>query len=254
MARDAALANQFLENVTQVPDVTPPYVPQVEVLQSAAATTGERIVRAKVYDNAPYYINWYFRVELELTVDGCRLPGEFLMTASGNNIWRGEIPANLVGTVSYRVRAVDEAGNEGVSLPVVYGSTGSSGVAFGCESTSISTGLPPRVRGLSEALPGTDLYVAGEDLAPGAAYILALAGGKNPCFPLPGFAIINIADPIWLTIAGSADANGCTGYEFHLGDGTPSGAELHFQIFTVDPATNGDLLSSSRGVTITTGP
>ena len=243
--------NLYLENTTQIPDTHAPYVPSLESLSSAVASAGERVVHAQVYDNAPFYITAYAQVELEVGVDGCPLPESFPMSAGANNLWRGELPANLVGAVSYHVRATDEHGNSGVSTVGNYTSTGAAGSSFGCSATSLSTGLAPRVRALSEALPGTTLYVGGDDLAPGAPYVLAIAGSSIPCLSLPGLAQLNLGPPTWAVLTGSADADGCAGLALPLSAGTPGGAALYFQLFTVDPASNGDLLSSSQGLAVT---
>ena len=66
--------NHFFRNVTEVADVHPPYLPNVEQVGDQAAAAAPVRVRAHVYDNAPYYITWYNPTVLEVTVDGVALP------------------------------------------------------------------------------------------------------------------------------------------------------------------------------------
>ena len=89
------------------------------------------MIRAQVYDNAPYYITWYNETTLNYTVDGgptSAVP----MTSSGGQIFRGELPGMLNGHIMYWVSSEDEYGNQGSSSPRSFNSTsgGTTGLAF----------------------------------------------------------------------------------------------------------------------------
>jgi hypothetical protein len=75
------------------------------------------------------------------------------MSSSGGQVFRGELPGPLVGTVSYRVRSADAAGNVGLSAVSSYLAGGAcSGnatsyctagtSASGCQASLSSAGTP----------------------------------------------------------------------------------------------------------------
>ena len=135
-ARDAP--NQLLLNRTQIPDTTAPRVPLVEVVPNQIAGPAGVRVRAQVYDNAPDYVTASSDVRIEVTIAGCPHL-EVPMRWSGGQVFRGEIPGDLVGWIEYRVRATDRYGNSGV---------------FGGERLR---GFPPRHAGeLRRRLPGRE--------------------------------------------------------------------------------------------------
>jgi hypothetical protein len=120
----------------------------VEPVDPPACGAGPVRVRAAVYDNASWAWQRYDVVELEYLVDG-GTPQSAAMRYSGGQLWWGELPANTVGSVTYRARATDWMGNSGVSLPrqvalspvaVNYCTAGTS--ASGCQAVLSSTGTP----------------------------------------------------------------------------------------------------------------
>ncbi len=144
-------ANLYYENTIRdggvgPTDVTAPWIPNVEQTADRVPGLVPTVVRAHVYDNAPYYITAYDEVWLEVAVDG---GGSFTrpMRWSGGQVFRGEIPGELAGLVRYRVVARDEYGNEGVSTVRSYGAgtvgapscagDGESGVACPCGNESL---------------------------------------------------------------------------------------------------------------------
>jgi len=237
----------YVENVTQVPDTTAPSVPAVEALGATAAGPGVRPVRARVLDNAEYYAVWYYDVVFETTVDGVPLP-ELALAASRGAIFRGELPANLVGTVAYRVRASDPYGNSGVSSTVVYTATGDDGSLYGAQS--FATGAaPPTLQTLSEPRAGEPLYLAGKGI-PGAPGFLGVSLALVPPTAVPGLPnlILNI-DPSALIFSsgGTIDLSGNLVFPLTVPPGT-TGATVYTQFLDL----GADLtFGSSLGLSLT---
>jgi hypothetical protein len=146
VAMDNFIANVFLENVGNVPDTTAPRIPNVEHVAARTGATTAAVVRAHVYDNSSWDIAQYDDVQLAYKLnDGS--PSFASMTYSGGQVFRGEIPAALYGTVEYRVEATDEHGNLGVSTiqgfssaPASYCTAGLS--ASGCTAALSALGAP----------------------------------------------------------------------------------------------------------------
>ena len=150
LARDNFATNIYLENDTNTADTTAPRVPLVEQAPDRASSATATVVRAHVYDNSAYYSVWYFPTQLEYSVDG----GGFTsvdMVSSGAQVFRGEIPGTLTGTIAYRVRTTDTAGNVGLSGTLSYVAAACGGAvnyctagtsANGCQATLSTLGTP----------------------------------------------------------------------------------------------------------------
>jgi hypothetical protein len=239
---------EFFENVTGVPDVTRPRIPGLEALAAAAAGPGVRPVRARVLDDAGYYTVWYYDVLLETKVDGIALPALPLRN-SGGAIFRGELPANLVGQVAYLVRATDFYGNSGVSATKTYAASGDAGTSYGVASAP--SGAPaPALRALSEAIAGETLYLAGQGI-PGAPGFLGVSLASLPPLAVPGLPnlILNI-DPGPLLVASEAGVIGFAGdlvFPLAIPPGT-AGATIYAQFLDL----GGDgTFGSSLGLSLT---
>jgi hypothetical protein len=103
-------------------------------------------IRAVVFDNASWDVTRYDTVTLEYSTNG---GGNWIgvpMKDSGGQMFRGTIPGNLLATVQYRVRALDEHGNTGLSSVKSFVSSCSAGVAY-CTSSSTSSGCHPSITG-----------------------------------------------------------------------------------------------------------
>ena len=180
VARDNFLVNVFLENVTQTADTTAPRIPLVEQAPDRAASAEPTVVRAHVYDNAPYYSTWYNATSLEYNVDG----GAFTpatMVSSGGQVFRGEIPGALVGTIAYRVRSIDPAGNVGLSAQSSFIASAGCGAAVnyctagvstnGCQATLSTSGAPS-----ASANSGFSLLAAGVEGSKDGLYFFGANG------------------------------------------------------------------------------
>ena len=243
--------NRLLLNQTDVPDQVAASIPAIEVPADGAAHPGTRALRAHVYDNAPTYVTWYNATWVELAVDGCPI-GAFGARSSAGQVFRAEIPANLVGAVTMRWFSEDEHGNQGVSQEE--GWTGTSAASFtsqfGPSTDSLTTSSPPRLDVLSVPYAGSTLFLAARGPA-STPYLLALYDSVLPGgLPLPGLLVANIGGQKVLTATGALDAAGCASLGLQLGPSLAPGLTAYGQVFTFDGATNGDLLASSQGATV----
>ena len=183
--------NYYFENVSQVPDTHAPYIPNVEQAPDRVPSAEPTVVRAHVYDNAPYYITWYNETQLVYRVNGgaiVTVPAR----SSGGQVFRAEIPGALMGTIEYRFESWDEYGNTGGS-PVrnyVSGAPGSgSGYCFGdgsgtpcpCGATGVSISGCPNSVGPGAVLVGSGLPVITND-----GFQLSVSGVTGPCLVLQG--------------------------------------------------------------------
>ena len=147
-AASNAGANVYYRNTTQSDDRTPPVVDPLEQVPDRKPGPAPTVVRAAVYDNAPYYVTWYAAVELRWRVNGGtvqRAP----MRSLGGQLFRGEIPGALAGAVTYSVRAIDRYGNTTTSVTLAYSACADTLTyctakpnSLGCIPTISGTGAP----------------------------------------------------------------------------------------------------------------
>ena len=123
VANDFGAANNLFTNTTQVPDTHAPYLPNIEQAPNRAAGPNPTVVRAHVYDNAPYYITWYNPTQLNYRVDGGSTTSVTALS-SGGQVFRGEIPGALIGTIEYWFTSQDEYGNMGQSATLSFVANG----------------------------------------------------------------------------------------------------------------------------------
>ncbi len=142
VSNDFGARNYYFENQTGGTDNHAPYIPLLEQAPDRAPGAAPTVVRAQVYDNAPYYITWYNPTSLTYTVDG-GAPTTVPMVSSGGQIFRGEIPGSVTGNVAYFVTSSDEYGNTGTSATKQYsaGGAGPVGTPF-CFGDGSGTACP----------------------------------------------------------------------------------------------------------------
>ena len=250
VARDTFNPNVLALNTTQVPDTTPPWFGNVDALGPQSAGADPIPLRVAVYDNAPYYVTWYDDVHIEVSVDGCRLP-DIPATSSGGQLFRAEVPGNLVGNVELTPRATDEHGNTATAAPITYSATTALAVGgpFGA-GTDGSLG-EPQLSAASVAFPGSTLHLSGSNLAPGTLWFLSLNSAPLAIpLPVPGVMLLNVGGIQYLLLGGAADAAGCALVSLPLGPTVPSGLSVYFQLIALDGTA--DLFASSKGLEVTT--
>ncbi|MEO6709705.1 MAG: hypothetical protein ABI054_07485, partial [Planctomycetota bacterium] len=169
------------------------------------------------YDNSPWPIAAFDVTMLEVRVNG----GAFTSSAmryAGGQLFRGEIPGALIGTIDYRVRSTDEHGNVGLSLTRQYtASAGCTGTpvsyctaklnSLGCLPSILSSGVPSASAGsgfvvqgsnVRNVKPGLLLYgVNGRASTPFQGGFLCMSPGVRRSTPLNS--------------GGSPSGNDCTG-------------------------------------------
>ncbi len=157
VANDSNAAEWYDQNTSTANDVFAPALKSLEQAPNRVAGAAPTVIRVQVYDNAPYYINWYNPTQIEYSVNG----GAFTplpMKPSMGQIFRGELPGALVGSIDYRVTSRDKYGNSGVSVTKNYvasgGCTGSPVVyctakvnSLGCTPTIGFAGTPSATAG-----------------------------------------------------------------------------------------------------------
>jgi hypothetical protein len=171
MGNDAGQANWLLKNINQIADTRAPYLPRIEQAPDRSPSATPTVVRVQVYDNAAWNVTQFNATTLEYRVNGGPVQ-TVPMVYAGGNLFRGAIPGNLVGLITYQAKSKDDYNNTGGSKVLGYQS-GTTGPTVFCTSktTSIS-GCVPSLTG-----PGSSLSKS----AGAGSFTLA-------AFPVPGGA------------------------------------------------------------------
>ena len=217
VANNSNQAEWFLENTSTANDVFPPILAHLEQAPNRAAGSAPTVVRVQVFDNAAYYTNWYNATQLEYSVNGGAFASLPMQSCAGQ-IFRGELPGQLVGTIDYRARSADQYGNTGVSNTLTFQA------AVGCATPPIvycagklnSLGCLPQIgfSGTPSASAGQGFVVRGSLVRNRKTGLLfySLNGRQNS--PFQGGTLC-VAAPIRRTPAlsslGSTTGNDCTG-------------------------------------------
>jgi hypothetical protein len=161
IATDAGDRNVYFRNGTQTPDTSAPRPAQLEQVADRNAGPKPTIVRAHVYDNAAWYVTAFDTVQLSYSVNG-GASTVVAMRWSGGQVFRGEIPGWSVGTIDYRVRAIDSYGNVGLSPTKSFTSSPCNGdpIVY-CTAKTNSAGCVPSigVSGTPSASAGSGCFV-----------------------------------------------------------------------------------------------
>ena len=198
-----------------------PYIPNVEQAPDRTPDATPTVIRAHVYDNAPYYITWYNDVEIRYTVNAG--PVQIVpMMSSGGQIFRGEIPGSETGAICYTIAASDEYGQTGLSAQFCYNSgmvvvpfpvscTGDGGDQMGCTDCPCMNNAMPGSGGgcLNSSGNGSRLIATGDtsvSLPMAATTDLRFSATGGPSFQL---FILNSGD----AVAPNNPANPCFGLD-----------------------------------------
>ncbi|HTF87625.1 MAG TPA: VCBS repeat-containing protein [Planctomycetota bacterium] len=145
VANDLNQPNELLINAGGVADSFAPRIPHLVQAADRAAGAAATIVRAQVYDNAASYQTGENPTSIEYAVNGGAF-SSLPMRWAGGQIFRAEIPGQLVGTITYRVVSRDEQGNTGSSATLAYQATPCDSGAFTyCTAKLNSCGTLPAI-------------------------------------------------------------------------------------------------------------
>lgn len=240
-------------NQTDVADAHAPRLTKVEDLAGGAAAAAPRAVRALVYDNAPHYVTVHNATHVSLAVDGVTLPS-LPARSSGAQVFRAELPGNLVGQVSYRFVSTDAAGNAGASAEHAYVASPPSAfqLSYGTATTGLGGGAP-LLRAPSVPFAHTTLHPALSSNAPSGT--LAVIGvGTLPLAPgvhVPGLLYLQVTGQVLAAVPKALDAGGDAVLSAQLG-ALPGGLTVCAQGFVLDPTAAGEAFASSQGLAVTT--
>jgi hypothetical protein len=218
VANDGGAPENFAKNITQIADTTAPRLAHLEQVPDRATGPDATVVRVHLYDNAPWPIAGFDVTSLEYSVDG----GPFTAVAmnwSGGQLFRGEIPGSILGTISYRVRATDEHGNTGTSVTKSYNTSpsGCSGApVVYCTAKTNSLGCLPTIEssGIPSASAGSGFVVVGANVRNNKSGLLFYGVNGRASTPFQN-GFLCVLSPIKRTPAvsagGTPTGNDCTG-------------------------------------------
>ena len=225
-----------------------PYFGASTTVASGSAAAGFHTVRVQVYDNAPYYTNWYMPTKLEVTVGGVRIP-DVPAPSSLGQVFRALLPRNLIGAVAWNARSTDQYGNTSTSSVKNYTSTGGPvGSTYG--STSPGAAGTPSIQAISVPFAGSPLYLSGNCGASGIVGALAISATQAaPAIDLGEGLLSNVGFPILLLIVGTTDSSGRLTRFVNVPAGL-TGTPFQAQFFSAN-GTAGNTWASSLGLAFT---
>jgi hypothetical protein len=189
IGNDEGAPNVYYVNTLQAPDTHAPRLANLEHAPDRAVGPAPTVVRMHVYDNQATYLSAFDPAVLEITVGGSpafSVP----MRWSGGQVLRGEIPGALAGTIGYRARVTDKAGNSSVTAVLTYVASSTCPVvaAVYCTSQVNSQGCTPAISasGFSSASAGAGHFVEAVNLIPGNLGLLFYSKTGTNSVPLLG--------------------------------------------------------------------
>lgn len=214
VANDEGVANVYLENTLQAADTHAPRLAQLEQAPDRAAGPAPTIVRVHVYDNQPTYLSAFDPAVLEVSVNGS---ATFTVPLrwSGGQVLRGEIPGALAGTIGYRVRVTDKAGNSSVTGTLDYVATSPCATVANvyCTSQVNSQGCTPAISaiGFSSASAGAGHFVEAAGLIPGNLGLVFYSKSGANSIPLLGGTLCVLPPTVRTPIQPATGSGTCGG-------------------------------------------
>jgi hypothetical protein len=260
--------NVYYENVTGSLDVHAPRIPALEQVSNGPTGATPIAVRAHVLDNQPDYLTRFNTTTLEHRINGGAWIGS-PMSHSGAQVFRGELPPNLSGSIEYRVRSIDPRGNVGVSTSRVF-SPGFAAVSYctagtssgGCVASLSAIGAPS-----VSASSGFTLSVSGAEGQRQGLVFYGVSGPLSTSFPPGGTGFLCVKLPVQrMAVSNSGGAafqcDGALQYDWlayvtanpgALGAPFASGVSVHAQCWLRDGGSPGGSILS-QGLEFATLP
>ncbi|HUR28075.1 MAG TPA: VCBS repeat-containing protein [Planctomycetota bacterium] len=216
-ASDGNGAEWYLQNQNTGNDTFAPVVRNLEQAPNRVSGPAPTIIRAMVYDNAPYYITWYNPTVIEYSVNGGAFTS-LAMRSSAGQMFRAVLPGSLVGTIDYRVKSSDKYGNQGTSTTKTFiataGCTGS--VVTYCTAKTNSLGCVPVIgsTGAPSATAGSGFVVTGSNVVNNKPGLLIYCNTGRAAVPfVGGLRCINgpVRRSVPLNSTGNPPPNDCSG-------------------------------------------
>jgi FG-GAP-like repeat len=171
VGNDGGQPNWLLKNVSQIADTRAPFLPHIEQAPNRSPSATPTAIRVQVHDNAAWNVTQFNTTTLEYRVNGGPVQTA-PMRYAGGNLFRGIIPGNLTGLITYQAKSKDRSNNTGASQVLGYQS-GTTPPSVFC------TSKPSSIAGCVPTLTGPDTSVSKG--AGAGSYTLA-------AFPVPGGA------------------------------------------------------------------
>lgn len=248
IANDEGKPNVYYVNTLQAPDTFAPRLALLEQAPDRAAGPQPTVVRVHVYDNQATYLSAFDPATLEVSVDGSPefpLP----MRWSGGQVLRGEIPGALAGTIAYRARVTDKAGNSSVTAALSYVATSACAAApiVYCTSQVNSQGCTPAISavGFPSASAGAGHFIQASGLIPANLGLLFYSKTGPNNSPLLGGTLCVLPPTIRTPLqaaTGSGTCGGSFSRDFNAWIATGfdpllvPGQDVWAQIWSRDPA------------------
>jgi hypothetical protein len=249
-AEDAGLSERMRRNVTNIADAHAPRFALVEQLPPAQASTAPRAFHAQVLDNANIYTTWYDDVDVFVSVAGCaltQLPARW----RGGQIFRAELPGNLLGAIELVVRARDEHGNTALSAPSATSGTLAPDPLSSFGSGSAGPLGVPSLQLLSAPFAGATFHLALSGLPPFAPALVGITSSALAApLTLQGLCTLNVSGVLLAAQSGVCDAQGCFVWPITLPAGVQSGSVAYAQGFGPASGTGGNAFAATVGYSI----
>lgn len=225
IANDGNQQNRYFQNVLGVPDTHAPTFQKITV-QGDKADGTDTVIHAALRDNAAYYVISYDAVDLLYRVDSGD-ENVVQMVSQGGQQFRGVIPAEADGTVTWRIRATDDAGNTSISSTFEYEQTSSTSSPWqGVGHGTIGVQGDPYLIGRGDLTGGAVTTFGLVDAAPNAFSALFISAASTGV-PFKGGTLYAI--PVSLTLNLVTDPGGMVWFQLVWPMGVPSGVSLWWQ-------------------------
>ncbi|MCB9897925.1 MAG: VCBS repeat-containing protein [Planctomycetes bacterium] len=241
VGNDANQQNRVLFNTLGVPDTHAPVFLHLTA-QGDKSDGTPTVIHAQMDDNGPRNNFARYHARLFWDVDG-GFESCVAMAWQNGQQFRGVIPSDASGLVTYRVEVTDEYGNTAVSPTQQFTQVAGSALAWqtvGC-GTSGSAGVPSLV-GSGALTAGSTARLALTGARPSSFAAIFVSAASTPVAFKGGLLH---AFPLALALDATTNAGGQIALAFPWPAGVPSGVAVWWQTLIADPAALGGVALSN---------